>query len=565
MWLFRTFVLLFPLGMAAQQPQRYDVVIQEIMADPSPAVGLPEAEYVELRNRSSAPVNLLGSRITTSSSVSGMIGNFLLQPDSVVILCAAAQVASFSKYGTTISVPSFPALANEGGLLSLVSKEGVLIHAVPYSDAWYPAGKEEGGWSLEMIDVADPCTGQNNWSASVAAQGGSPGSKNSVAAENKDAAAPRLVQALFPQANRLLLLFDEPLDSSSVQPASLSVLPQQHFLSLQFADPLRQQVAVQLAQAVDSTQLYSVSAQGLRDCSGNAAQPIPLQTGVPRKLLPDEVVLNEILYRPKTGGSEYVELYNCSKKVADLAQLFLGTKSSTGSTAVSRRISGTPRYLLPGAYAVIAADREALLQQYLVKDESSLVGLANMPVLADGGGTVVISDARGTVVNEVRYSSKWQFPLIVDDAGVALERIDPGGPSQDAANWHSAAASAGYGTPGYRNSQYLVTEKKDAVVTIDPSIFSPDNDGHEDLALIRYQLQESGYVANVFVFNSADQRVLHLVKNALLGKEGSWQWNGVDERARALPSGPYIILSEFFNLQGRKKVYKNVVILAGKR
>ena len=110
MWLFRTIVLLFPLGMAAQQPQRYDVVIQEIMADPSPAVGLPEAEYVELRNRSSAPVNLLGSRITTSSSVSGMIGNFLLQPDSVVILCAAAQVASFSKYGTTISVPSFPGL-----------------------------------------------------------------------------------------------------------------------------------------------------------------------------------------------------------------------------------------------------------------------------------------------------------------------------------------------------------------------------------------------------------------------------------------------------------------------
>ena len=39
---------------------RYDVVIDEIMADPSPQVGLPANEWIELRNISSLPVNLQG-------------------------------------------------------------------------------------------------------------------------------------------------------------------------------------------------------------------------------------------------------------------------------------------------------------------------------------------------------------------------------------------------------------------------------------------------------------------------------------------------------------------------
>src|SRR5688500_4760098 len=105
---------------AQAQTQRYEVVIHEIMADPSPAVALPEAEYLELKNRSTVPVNLQGWRIATGSAVSGLLGNFLLQPDSFVILCAAAQFASFSRYGATLAVPSFPTLPNEGTLVSLI-------------------------------------------------------------------------------------------------------------------------------------------------------------------------------------------------------------------------------------------------------------------------------------------------------------------------------------------------------------------------------------------------------------------------------------------------------------
>ena len=51
--------------------QRYDVVIDELMADPTPQVGLPNNEWIELRNTTTFPINLSGWKISDASSTSG--------------------------------------------------------------------------------------------------------------------------------------------------------------------------------------------------------------------------------------------------------------------------------------------------------------------------------------------------------------------------------------------------------------------------------------------------------------------------------------------------------------
>ena len=99
-------------------------------------------------------------------------------------------------------------------------------------------------------------------------------------------------------------------------------------------------------------------------------------------------------------------------------------------------------------------------------------------------------------------------------------------------------------------------------VEITPSVFSPDNDGFNDIATISYAIDGAGYVANVTIFDAAGRLVRRLVKNETLGEKGSWNWDGLGEKGQKLPIGTYIIYTEFFNLQGKKQHFKNTVVLA---
>ena len=160
-------VLLFtPICLFSQN--RYDIVIDEIMADPTPQVGLPNNEWLELKNTTTAPINLQNWRIGDASGQSGPLPNFTLQPDSFVIVCTGSAVAAMSVFGTTISVTSFPSLDNDGDQLFVRAANGKTIHAVAYTSGWYQNEvKKDGGWTLEMIDTKSPCAGSSNWKASI--------------------------------------------------------------------------------------------------------------------------------------------------------------------------------------------------------------------------------------------------------------------------------------------------------------------------------------------------------------------------------------------------------------
>ena len=544
--------------------QRFDIVIDEIMADPSPQVSLPNVEYVELKNVSGHDIDLQGWKLSTSSAASGAFTNYILPADSFLILTSTGSAASFAGYGRVLGVASFPALANDGTVLSLISKDGKVIHFVSYNINWYQNTlKEEGGWSLEMIDTHNTCTGQTNWKSSIDNSGGSPGKKNSIDAVNKDDKAPRLKNIFAKDNTTIVLQFDEAVDSANaVDISHYSINPIIPFTSLRVTSTDFTQVELRLNAALNASSIYTITVSGIKDCAGNVSTSDQLKIGLPQDASLSDIIVNEILFNPKPDGFDYLEFYNRSNKIIDVSKLYIGNRNSSGVISLLKKLSEQPVYIYPGDYIVITEDINSLHKNYLVKNADAILVLSSLPSFPDDKGTVVLTNFQGTVVDELNYSDDWHFALIADAEGVSLERVDPEKPTQIADNWHSAASSAGYGTPTYKNSQYKQTETINAAIEVTPKVFSPDNDGIDDIATIQYQINEPGYVANISIFDVSGRMIRHLVKNATLGIKGSWNWDGLDEKGQKLLIGNYIIYTEMFNLRGKKKQFKNVVVLA---
>ncbi len=560
---FLLFAFLLPAYLNAQN--RYDVVIDEIMADPTPQVGLPNNEWIELKNTTTAAINLQNWRIGDATGQSGPMPSFTLQPDSFVIVCTASAVAAMQAFGTTISVTSFPSLDNAGDQLFLKAANGKTIHAVFYMDTWYQNElKKDGGWTLEMIDTKSPCAGNGNWKTSINITGGTPGKKNSIDAVNNDTNAPQLKRAYTTDNTTIVLVYDEPVDS--LLGATVSNYTIDGSLTLVSATaiaPLFNHVQLKTTTPLTANTVYTITAGNVKDCKGNTIGTAnKARVGLPVDAAAGEWIINEILFNPKSNAFDFVEFYNNSNKIFDASKLYVANRSSSGVISSIKQLSATPLYIFPGDYIVETEDPESLSFQYIVKNPDNVLVVSSPPSFSDDEGIVVALNFQGNVVDEVKYKDDWHFKLIDNAEGVSLERIDPAAVSQDAANWHSAASTAGYATPTYKNSQYKLLNAINAKFEVIPKVFSPDNDGRDDIATIQYAVTEPGYVANVILYDAAGRPVRNLVRNGTLGLTGYWNWDGLDDKGLKLPVGTYIIFTEIFNLQGKKERFKNTVVLA---
>lgn len=548
-------------------PQRYDVVIDELMADPTPQVGLPNNEWVELKNTTAFPVNLQGWRLSDASSTSGPMPNFILRPDSFVIVCTGSAAVAMSAFGTTISVSSFPSLDNDGDQLSIRDASGRLIHALMYDISWYQNElKKDGGWTLEMIDTKNPCTGANNWRASTNSAGGTPGKRNSIDATNNDQSPPLLKRAYTINATTIVAVFNEPVDSlKGATIANYTFSNGINILSAVTLGPLFNEVQLTLSGPMQLRQVYSLSATNITDCKGNTiGSGSNVKVGLPEDAVPLDMIVNEILFNPRSNAFDFVEFYNKSNKIFDASKMFIANRNSSNVISSIGQLSSTPWLVFPGDYIVLTVDAASLAREYLVSNPDWVLTKSSLPSFPDDKGFVLLLNQQGNVVDEVNYNKSWHFKLIDNEDGVSLERIDPDGISQEPTNWHSAASTAGYGTPTYKNSQYKLLNSIDATIAVVPKVFSPDNDGRDDIATILYEVTEPGYLANITIFDAAGRPIRNLVRNGTLGLKGYWNWDGLDDKGNKLPVGTYIIFSEIFNLQGKKEKFKTPVVLARK-
>jgi len=550
-------------------PRRFDVLITEIMPDPSPAVGLPESEWLEIRNISPFYIPLAGWRLAKETGFSGYFPAITLAPDSALVVCATSAAPGMSAFGPTLGISSFPALSNEGDMVSLHAADGQTMHAVAYQKSWYRNElKAEGGWSLEMIDTENPCGGAENFMASNGEHGGTPGKVNSVKAEQLDGAPPRLFRAYVTDSINLHLVFSEPLDSLSALsisqyqfnpqgPQVSSVVPQ---------GPLFREIKLKLSAPLQPQVLYEINVQGTMDCAGNPLQaPAKARFAIPETADSLDIVINEILFNPRGQAVDYVEIVNRSRKTLDLKNIFIGNRNSAGQISSLNRLTERPYLLFPSDLIVASASGKSVQEAYLVRNPDALIDISSMPSFPDDEGFVLFLNDRGQVVDELHYYDDWHHPLISDPEAVALERIRIDAATQNPGNWASAPASVGYGTPTWKNAQQSVDTISTGEWVLSPPVFSPDGDGFDDYAFIHYRLPEPGFICNVYIYDLAGRPVRHLQRNTLCGRDGYFRWDGLDDKQGPLATGPYVVFIELFNLQAKKKQVKKTIVLARKK
>ncbi|GHA69178.1 lamin tail domain-containing protein [Pontibacter akesuensis] len=544
-------------------PGYNQLLITEIMADETPAIGLPPQEYIELHNPTQQVLSLKGVKYSDATSTA-TLPDVQLLPGEYAVVVPNSQLQNFREYSKVIGISNFPSLNNSGELLQLRQPNGRLIYAVSYADSWYKDnGKREGGWSLEMIDVQNPCAGASNWTASVNPRGGTPAQANSVAAQNPDNTPPALVDVTATAPDKILLRFSERLDSlQAASIANYSLSPNVAIANVQVTGPLFTEVILALSAPLQENQLYTLSVTGITDCSGNLnQQPLTYTFALPSAPEPGDVVINEVLFNPRSGGADFVELVNRSAKYLNLQSWQLANTS--GDSISNRKIITKQNHILPpGAYVVLTSNPDNVKMNYPAALPEAFLSMSSLPSYPDEAGTVIVLQPDGQVADRFSYDEDMHFALLDDQNGVSLERLRVEGPST-ASNFHSAATTV-FATPGYRNSQSQEGVVAQQVFQVTPKVFSPDGDGFQDFATIDYRADQTGLVANITIFDAQGREIRKLVRNELLAANGLFQWDGLREDGTKASIGYYLFYIELFGLNGERSEHREKVVVGSR-
>lgn len=579
------------IELAIPQPaSAYDVLIDEIYADisvsesyPNPNLNLPNAEYLELYNASNKTFDLQNWWLSDATDTI-ILTNYLLLPKQYLILCSSSKVDSFklNGYNNVLPMNGFGTLTDGGEPLTLIDNTGKIIHALTYSSSWYlDPVKSGGGYSLEMIDPNNPCSGASNWKASNAIIGGTPGAINSINGSNPDNLPPDLLRAEAVNPNLIVLYFSEPLDrTNAVAVNNYSIdngigSP----ISASIVSPGYNTVYLSTLNALQPNNYYNITVNNITDCIGNKIglyNTDKFALSQPADSL--DLIINEILPNPSSGGVDYVELYNRSSKVIDLSGWYIATTlllENPDSIVDITQITPTLYSVLPGEYVVLTSNPSFVKSYYDNNKcggsipDNALFLTVNLPSFNDDLGTVLITNLMHTnILDKLQYNSLWHYPLLDTQDGVSLERINAAAATQDENNWHSAAATVCFGTPGYANSQNYDIPLTTDVFTINTedgdATFSPDNDGFDDNIFFQFAIDNPDYTANLTIFDDRGRLVKHLVKNEILGNTQTFKWEGDNEEGGKALMGIYVVKMEIFNLTGEVKKYFKTCVLAQK-
>ena len=546
------------------QAESGDLVINEFLNLEDDTTG----EWVELWNRSEKFIDLSGWIFGDAVATTRIPAGTTMEPKTFLILADGR--SSFASTVPVLPLTSFPSLNRRTDAIHLRPPNHPAIDSV-YYDRWI-GGKT--GRSFERKDPLSASGDSANWQVSESAAGHTAGKRNTVHAPDKVPA--ELLFANLNGTGQIEIRFDE-----FVRPSGdTRFLADGQEVSVIFFDPFHaDRLRLETPSEFPPDRDVIIRVEQLPDYRGNVADSRSIPLAMP--VQPGALAINEIMYDPLRDPddgipdqSEYIELINLRPYPISLEGIRIHDHpDEKGRVRLIEPVNTISAMITPGEPVVLYADEDP---HFSDSDMAEYFSLEQLPPerifridrtslgLASSDDAVYLADSSGVIVDSVFYESSWHNPNLTDTRGIALERIDPRGPSNHAENWGSSSHKRG-GTPAAANSilQEPGRVPVEPGIEFSPNPFSPDGDGFEDRLFINYHLDRPDFLLNVRIYDRYGRLVRKLADGKRAGLEGSLIWDGRTDQGTRNRIGIYIVLFEASDPStSRRKVYKKTVVIA---
>ncbi len=537
-----------------------DLVFNEIMADPTPVVKLPNKEFIELKGTCNFQLNLK-NWILEVNGKQKILPEQIVDPGKYLIISGTGGSAIWGNFGDNIEVTGLT-LPNDGEIIKLYSPTNVLIDSFSYSPSMHREGFSGGGYSLERIDPLRSCGSNANWETSVSEKGGTPGSENSVYRNNPDNTPPSVTSISVASPSLLEIIVSELPDNQLDIKNVCSFLPALPVVDSIRFDTKQLKYSFYFPEgSIKSGVVYDLTINGLMDECGNqeAIQHSEFWYYLSKS---GDLLINEVLFDPFPGGVDFVEVYNHSGKKIELSEMYLASRDNTLKIKSFYPLSSTSRILSDGQYAAFTSDSAILLSNYSSKCPECIFSMSKFPAYNMDEGWVVLLNKQMEVIDEFHYLATMHHPMITEAKGISLERSSFFQITSDPSNWHSASKTVGFATPGYLNSNAdPVLKAGSEIVTFAPEIFSPNDDGFNDRYQISLSPGESGRMVNIRIYTEDGIEIRRLANNLMIGVQDIVEWDGLMENHQKAKLGIYIVKVELFGLNSKKQQFKSACVL----
>ena len=183
------------------------------------------------------------------------------------------------------------------------------------------------------------------------------------------------------------------------------------------------------------------------------------------------VVFNEIMYHPPSGldGDEFIELFNTGGPTVDLGDACIDGIAFCFPPGTS---------LAAGQYLMIGSDAAQFQATYGFAPDFTY----SLTALDDNGERLALLNSVGTVIDEVTYSDRGEWPVTPDGLGPSLELRNPDFDNSVPQAWFASTDAAGH-TAGGLNSV-----DGDGQLPFTGEVFHSDRPGPTDTIVITTRL-----------------------------------------------------------------------------